>query len=123
MKNGRNEFYKGETAKKLAQFIQDNGGIITEEDLAKYEAKWRDPITFQYDDLKVISMSPPSSGGVCLAQIMNGIEPYDLDKYGHNSTKAMQVIIEAERRAYADRSFFLDDPEPIFQVQKTSCRF
>lgn len=111
MKNGRNEFYTGETAKKLAQFIQDNGGIITEEDLAKYEARWRDPISFQYDDLKVISMSPPSSGGVCLAQIMNGIEPYDLDKYGHNSTKAMQVIIEAERRAYADRSFFLGDPD------------
>jgi len=109
--NGRDEFYKGETAKKIAQFIQDNGGIITEEDLAKYEAKWRDPITFQYDDLKVISMSPPSSGGVCLAQIMNGIEPYDLDKYGHNSTKALQVIIEAERRAYADRSFFLGDPD------------
>jgi len=111
MKNGRDEFYKGETAKKLAKFIQDNGGIITEEDLAKYEAKWRDPIIFQYDDLKVISMSPPSSGGVCLAQIMNGIEPYDLDKFGHNSTKAMQVIIEAERRAYADRSFFLGDPD------------
>ena len=109
--NGRDEFYKGETAKKIAQFIQDNGGIITEEDLAKYEAKWRDPITFQYDDLKVISMSPHSSGGVCLAQIMNGIEPYDLDKYGHNSTKALQVIIEAERRAYADRSFFLGDPD------------
>jgi gamma-glutamyltranspeptidase/glutathione hydrolase len=109
--NGRDEFYKGETAKILAKFIQDNGGIITEEDLAKYEAKWRDPITFEYDDLKVISMSPPSSGGVCLAQIMNGIEPYDLDKYGHNSTKALQVIIEAERRAYADRSFFLGDPD------------
>lgn len=110
-KNGRDEFYKGETAKIIARFIQENGGIITEEDLAKYEAKWRTPITFQYDDLKVISMSPPSSGGVCLAQIMNGIEPYDLDKYGHNSTKAMQVIIEAERRAYADRSFFLGDPD------------
>ena len=109
--NGRDEFYKGETAKKIAQFIQDNGGIITEEDLAKYEAKWRDPITFEYDDLKVISMSPPSSGGVCLAQIMNGIEPFDLDQYGHNSTKALQVIIEAERRAYADRSFFLGDPD------------
>ena len=97
--------------KKIKQFIQDNGGIITEEDLAKYEAKWRDPITFEYDDLKVISMSPPSSGGVCLAQIMNGIEPFDLDQYGHNSTKALQVIIEAERRAYADRSFFLGDPD------------
>ena len=84
--------------------MQANGGIMTLEDLAKYEAQWRTPITFNYDGLRVISMSPPSSGGICLAQIMNGIEPYDLDKYGHNSTKAIQVIVEAERRAYADRS-------------------
>ena len=110
-KNGRDEFYKGETAKKLAAFIQANSGIMTLEDLAKYEAKWRTPITFKYDNLKVISMSPPSSGGICLAQIMNGIEPYDLDKYGHNSVEAIQVITEAERRAYADRSFFLGDPD------------
>ncbi len=110
-KNGRDEFYKGETAKKLALFIQDNGGIITEEDLAKYEAKWRDPITFTYDDLKIISMAPPSSGGICLAQIMKAIEPYDLHSFGHNSTKGIQVITEAERRAYADRSHFLGDPD------------
>ena len=111
LKNGRDEFYKWETSKKLAKFIQSNGGIITEEDLAKYEAKWRTPITFTYDNLKITSMSPPSSGGVCLAQIMNGIEPYDLQAYGHNSVKAMQVITEAERRAYADRSYFLGDPD------------
>ncbi len=111
LKNGRDEFYKGETSKKLAKFIQNNGGIITKEDLGKYEAKWRTPITFTYDDLKITSMSPPSSGGVCLAQIMNGIEPYDLQTYGHNSVKAMQVITEAERRAYADRSYFLGDPD------------
>ena len=111
MKNGRDEFYKGETAKKLAKFIQDNGGIITEEDLAKYEAKWRTPVKFKYDDLDVISMSPPSSGGVCLAQILKMVEPYDLDTYGHNSVKAIQVIAEAERRAYADRSYYLGDPD------------
>ena len=110
-KNGRDEFYKGETAKRLVKFMQANGGIITLEDLEKYEAKWRTPITFQYDDLKVISMSPPSSGGVCLAQIMNGIQPFDLHKFGHNSVKTIQVITEAERRAYADRSFFLGDPD------------
>ena len=111
MQNGRDEFYKGETAKILVKFIQDNGGIITEEDLAKYEAQWRTPITFTYDDLKIISMSPPSSGGVCLAQIMKMIEPFDLDKYGHNSVKTIQVITEAERRAYADRSYYLGDPD------------
>ncbi|WP_437824320.1 gamma-glutamyltransferase [Tenacibaculum mesophilum] len=110
-KNGRDEFYKGETAKRLVDFMQNNGGIMTEEDLAKYEARWRTPITFTYDDLRIISMSPPASGGICLAQIMNGIEPFDLDKYGHNSTKTMQIITEAERRAYADRSFYLGDPD------------
>ncbi|MEE4000426.1 gamma-glutamyltransferase [Tenacibaculum sp. FZY0031] len=110
-KNGRDEFYNGETAKRLVAFMQNNGGIITEEDLTKYEAKWRTPITFTYDDLRIISMSPPASGGICLAQIMNGIEPFDLDKYGHNSTKTIQVITEAERRAYADRSFYLGDPD------------
>ncbi|AXT20472.1 gamma-glutamyltransferase [Flavobacteriaceae bacterium AU392] len=111
MKGGKDEFYKGETAKRLVSYLQDNGGIITEEDLARYEAKWRTPITFEYDDLKIISMSPPSSGGICLAQIMEMIEPYDLHLYGHNSPKSIQVITEAERRAYADRSYYLGDPD------------
>ncbi|MEO9572064.1 MAG: gamma-glutamyltransferase [Polaribacter sp.] len=109
--NGKDEFYKGETAKQLVDFVQANGGIITLEDLDKYEAKWRTPVTFTYDDLKIISMSPPSSGGVALAQIMKAIEPFDIDKFGHNSTKSIQVITEAERRAYADRSYFLGDPD------------
>ncbi|MFD1613588.1 gamma-glutamyltransferase [Gelatiniphilus marinus] len=111
LENGRDEFYKGETAKKLAKFIQDNGGIITEEDLANYEAKWRTPINFSYDNLKIISMAPPSSGGICLGQIMKMIEPFPLDEFGHNSLKTIQVITEAERRAYADRSFYLGDPD------------
>ncbi|KGL60503.1 MULTISPECIES: gamma-glutamyltransferase [unclassified Polaribacter] len=109
--NGKEEFYNGETAKRLVKFIQENGGIITLEDLSKYEAKWRTPVTFKYDDLKVISMSPPSSGGICLAQIMTAIEPFNLDEFGHNSAKSIQVITEAERRAYADRSYFLGDPD------------
>jgi len=111
MKNGRDEFYKGETAERLVRFIQDNGGILTKEDLAKYKVSWRTPTTFEYDDLKIINMSPPSSGGICLAQIMEMIEPYDLEKFGPNSLKAIQVITEAERRAYADRSFYLGDPD------------
>ena len=113
LKNGRDEFYKGETAKKLVEFIQENGGIITQQDLANYKPKWRTPVTFTYDDLKIISMSPPSSGGICLAQIMKMIEPYQLDQFGHNSLKSIQVITEAERRAYADRSFYLGDPDFI----------
>ena len=111
LKHGRDEFYKGETAKILAKFIQDNGGIITEEDLAKYKAKWRTPITFTYDDLKIISMAPPASGGICLAQIMTMLEPFHLNEYGHNSLKTIQAITEAERRAYADRSFYLGDSD------------
>ena len=110
-KNGRDEFYKGETAKILVSYLQKNGGIITLEDLAKYEAKWRNPITFTYKDLKIISMPPPSSGGICLAEILKMVEPYDLAKMRHNSTEAIQVIVEAERRAYADRSVYLGDPD------------
>jgi len=111
LNNGRDEFYKGETAQRLVKFIQDNGGILSLEDLEKYDVKWRTPVTFEYDELKIISMSPPSSGGICLAQIMDMVEPYDLDEFGHNSVKAIQVITEAERRAYADRSFYLGDPD------------
>jgi gamma-glutamyltranspeptidase/glutathione hydrolase len=116
--NGKEEFYNGETAKRLVKFIQENGGIITLEDLSKYEAKWRTPITFNYNDIKVISMSPPSSGGICLAQIMKAVEPFNLDEFGHNSTKSIQVITEAERRAYADRSYFLGDPDFVTIPQK-----
>ena len=108
---GKDEFYKGKTAEILVRYLTEKGGIITLEDLEKYEAKWRDPITFNYKDLRIISMAPPSSGGICLAQIMKMIEPYDLKSYGHNSLKTIQVITEAERRAYADRSYFLGDPD------------
>ena len=110
-KNGKEEFYKGQTAQKLVRYFEKIGAIITKEDLAQYEAKWRNTIEFGYKDLKIISMAPPSSGGICLAQIMKMIEPYDLAKMGHNSPEAIQVIVEAERRAYADRSFFLGDPD------------
>ena len=122
-KNGRDEFYKGKTAEILVKYLQEKGAIITLEDLAKYEAKWRTPLTFGYKDLKVISMSTPSSGGICLAEIFKMIEPYDLTKMGHNSTEAIQVIVEAERRAYADRSYFLGDPDfvkiPLKQLMAT----
>ncbi|MDD2820565.1 MAG: gamma-glutamyltransferase [Flavobacterium sp.] len=110
-KKGKNEFYKGKTAKILVKYLQQKGAIITRKDLAKYEAKWRTPLTFNYKDLKIISMPPPSSGGICLAEIMKMIAPYDLAKMGHNSAEAIQIIVEAERRAYADRSYYLGDPD------------
>jgi len=110
-KGGKNEFYKGETGKILSKHIIDMGGIITEEDLASYEAAWRDPIVFNYKDLKIISMAPPSSGGITLNQIFGMIEPYDLKTYGYHSPEHIQLLVEAERRAYADRNFFLGDPD------------
>jgi gamma-glutamyltranspeptidase/glutathione hydrolase len=109
--NGRSEFYGGETGKKLVSFLKEKGGIITLKDLEAYEAQWREPIVFNYKDLKVISMAPPSSGGICLAQILKMVEPFPLSDYGHNSEKYIQVLAEAERRAYADRSFYLGDPD------------
>ena len=113
MINGRDEFYKGETAKKLVEFIQNNGGIISMQDLETYEPVWRDPIIFNYKGLKIISMSPPSSGGICINQIMKMIEPYDLVNYGHNSSDYIKLLVEAERRSFADRSHFLGDPDFI----------
>lgn len=110
-KNGKAEFYKGETARKLVHYFNKIGAIITAEDLAQYEAKWRNSLEFNYKDLKIISMAPPSSGGICLAQIMKMIAPFDIASKGHNSPEAIQLIVEAERRAYADRSAFLGDPD------------
>ena len=111
MEEGRDGFYKGEVAEKLANFVQENGGLITVEDLEKYEAVWRDPIVFNYKDIKVISMSPPSSGGVTINQIFKMMEPYEVADYGHNSAKTIQLFTEASRRAYADRNYYLGDPD------------
>lgn len=108
---GRDGFYKGETAQKLAAFIQEKGGYITEEDLERYEAVWRQPIVFDYKDIRVISMSPPSSGGVTMNQIFKMMEPYEVSEFGHNSAKTIQLFTEASRRAYADRNYYLGDPD------------
>ena len=110
-KNGKAEFYNGETARKLVRYFKKIGAIITADDLAQYEAKWRNSLEFNYKELKIISMAPPSSGGICLAQIMKMIAPFDIASKGHNSPEAIQLIVEAERRAYADRSAFLGDPD------------
>ena len=110
-KEGRSAFYGGTLGQQMVDYLDKHDGIITIEDLEAYEAAWREPVVFEYKDLKMISMSPPSSGGVCLAQIMKMIEPYDISSYGHNSLKAIQLITEAERRAYADRSYYLGDPD------------
>ena len=111
LKNGRDEFYKGETAKKMIAYLQKNGGIMTMKDLANYEVKWRDPIAFKYKNLTIISMPPPSSGGFCLAQIFKMIEPFEVNRLKHNSEKYIQILTEAERRSYADRNYYLGDPD------------
>jgi gamma-glutamyltranspeptidase/glutathione hydrolase len=109
--NGRDGFYKGQTAQKLAAFIQEKGGYVTEEDLEKYEAVWRQPVIFDYKDIRIISMSPPSSGGITMNQIFKMMEPYEVSEFGHNSEKTIQLFTEASRRAYADRNYYLGDPD------------
>ena len=111
--HGRDGFYKGKTADLIVEQTQKLGGIITKEDLEAYKVKWREPITFIYKDHTIISMPPPSSGGVCLAQILKSIAPFNIGQYKHNSKEYIQLIVEAERRAYADRSHFLGDPDFI----------
>ncbi|MDG1572866.1 gamma-glutamyltransferase [Robiginitalea sp. M366] len=109
--HGRDEFYKGETARVLVDFLQARGGYITLEDLAAYQAVWRDPVEFRYKDLRIISMAPPSSGGVTMQQILKMMEPYELSKMGQHSSRSIQLFTEAARRAYADRNYFLGDPD------------
>ena len=112
VENGEEEFYgSGQTGKELLRFLKMHGGIISADDLASYEAIWRKPISFNYDDLTVISMAPPSSGGITLLQIMKMLEPYDLHKMNFNSVDYVSHLVEAERRAYADRNYHLGDPD------------
>jgi len=118
LKNGETEFYKGKTAKKLVKFLKSKGGIISLTDLKKYKTIWRKPINFQYKNLNIISMSPPSSGGITLAQIMKMIETFDLKKLQHNSAEYIHLLAETERRAYADRNYFLGDPDFVTIPEK-----
>ena len=111
LENGKAGFYKGWVAEAMVNRTQATGGILTLQDLSDYQSKWRDPIEFDYKDLRIFSMGPPSSGGICLGQMLKMIEPYDIAAMGHNSKESMHLMIEVERRSYADRSFFLGDPD------------
>lgn len=108
---GRDGFYKGETADLIVKEMRRGKGIITHQDLENYTATWRQPVVGKYKDYKVISMGPPSSGGVALLQLLTMVEPYNLSKYGWQSPEAIQLMAEAERRAYADRAAYLGDPD------------
>jgi gamma-glutamyltranspeptidase/glutathione hydrolase len=106
---GKDGFYKGKTANLFVNYVRELGGAISHNDLEKYQAIWRKPITFTYKDLSITSMTLPASGGICLAQILKSVAPFDLSKIKHNSTKYIQLLTEAERRSYADRAHFLGD--------------
>jgi gamma-glutamyltranspeptidase/glutathione hydrolase len=108
--NGRDGFYKGETARLVADFMRQWGGLITEEDLAAYEADEQAPVHGTYRGYDVYSMSPPSSGGIAVITMLNILEAWDLGALGHNSAAYLHVLTEAMRRAYADRAQFVGDP-------------
>ena len=110
-KEGRDGFYKGEIAKKIADDMQNNGGIISEKDLEQYQPVWRNPLISSYKDIKIVTMPPPSSGGIHVIQMLNVLENFDLRKLGHNSKEYINVLSEVMKYAYADRSKHLGDPD------------
>lgn len=109
--NGRDGFYKGEVAKKLAKHMKENGGIITKKDLEKYEAIERKPVKGTYNGYDVYGMPPPSSGGVAMIEMLNLMEQAGIDTVEFNSTKYVHIVAEAMRRAFADRAEHLGDPD------------
>ena len=108
---GRNGFYGGKTAQLITDFMATNGGLITLEDLRKYRAIERKPIKSNYRDYEIVSMPPPSSGGIIISEMLNILEHYDLEKIGHNSAQYLHILTEAMRRGYADRANYLGDPD------------
>lgn len=109
--HGRDGFYKGKTAKLLAEYIQEEGGIITEEDLLKYEAIERKPVVGKYRGYDIYSMPPPSSGGVTMIEMLNMLENFNLQDLGFNSADYIHVLTEVMRRGYASRAEYLGDPD------------
>jgi len=109
MRRGRDGFYRGETARLIAAEMRRGGGMITEEDLARYEAQERTPVRGTYRGYDIISMPPPSSGGVALVEMLNVLEGYELEAMGHNSAAYIHHLTEAMRLAYRDRALLLAD--------------
>ena len=108
---GNEGFYSGWVAQAMIEKVNATGGIFTAEDLSSYSPKWRESLELNYKDLRLITMGPPSSGGICLGQMLNMIEPYPIQAKGHNSAENIHLMVEAERRSYADRAHFLGDPD------------
>lgn len=114
-KQGRDGFYKGETAKLIVQEMKRGNGLISLADLNSYKAVWRKPITGEYKNYKIISMPPPSSGGIALMALLQSVEPYPLASWGFQGDSTVRVMVEAERRVYADRASYMGDPD-FFKV-------
>ncbi|MES2378079.1 MAG: gamma-glutamyltransferase [Bacteroidota bacterium] len=109
--NGRAGFYAGKTAEAIVAEMKTGNGLISKTDLANYHAIWRKAIKSTYKQYTVFTMPPPSSGGIALVQLLKSVEPYPLHRYGYNSDSTVRVMVEAERRVYADRSKYLGDPD------------
>jgi gamma-glutamyltranspeptidase/glutathione hydrolase len=115
---GRAGFYEGAVADSVVAEMQRGKGLITKEDLKNYHSAWRKPITGEYRGYKIITMPPTSSGGIALIQLLQSVEPYPLKRWGHNADSTVQVMVEAERRVYADRATHLGDPDFYAVPQK-----
>lgn len=114
--NGFDGFYRGETGRKLLAGVKQAGGRWTAEELAGYTVKTREPIVFNYRGWKITTASPPSSGGIALASMLQILEPWDLNKM--DQAHSTHLVVEAMRRAYRDRTFFLGDPDFVNIPQK-----
>lgn len=110
-KHGSNGFYKGATAQKISKAVINAGGVMTMDDLANYKVIERKPVSGSYRGYEVVSMPPPSSGGVHIVQMLNALEEFPIKEMGHNSADTVHVMTEVMRRAYADRSHYLGDPD------------
>lgn len=108
---GAKGFYEGETATKLVNAVQEAGGIMTLEDLKNYRVVEREPVRGQYRGYEVISMPPPSSGGVHIIEMLNVLQHFPIDQFGHNTAQTIHVMAEAMKQAYSDRSEYLGDPD------------
>jgi len=104
-------FYEGEIATLIADYMKKNNGLITKSDLANYRPVWREPIQGSYRDFQILTMPPPSSGGIHIIQMLNILEHYDLVSMGHNSPRYAALLTEVMKYAYADRSKYLGDPD------------
>ena len=109
--NGAKGFYEGEVAKKIDSFMKQNGGLITKKDLKNYRPIWRETLQGTFNEFEIVSMGPPSSGGIHVIQMLNILENYDLMKMGHNSPTYTALLTESMKYAYADRSKYLGDPQ------------